>query len=161
MQDNFELDGFLPYRISRLAEKVSSSLATVYASRFDISVAQWRILATLSAFPGASATFVAARCNLDKVKVSRAVYDLETREFVARRRQQQDGRASEMHLTLAGQRLFKEIAPLALEWEQDFLAALSQADRTQLSQLLSKLDCGVASADSRAEPLRQTGAQAL
>lgn len=140
MASSFELEDFLPYRISCLAEKASLSLAKVYAQRFSITVAQWRILATLQAFPGMQAKAIGERCNLDKVKVSRAVQDLEVRRLLSRRASARDGRASELRLSAQGKRLFAQIAPRALAWESEFLSALSSKEQQELHRLLDKLE---------------------
>ena len=140
MQGEFQLGAFMPYRINRLAEQMSQSLALVYAERFGISIAQWRILATLDESPGLSAKAVAAHANLDKVRVSRAVADLETRALLRRRANINDGRSSELYLTASGRRLFGRIAPLALQWEGEILGALSAAETRALGRLLDRLE---------------------
>ena len=140
MSNAFSLESFLPYRINRLAEQMSQSLATVYNRQFGISVAQWRILATLNESPGLTAKAVTQSCNLDKVRVSRAVTDLEERGLLARRASPDDGRASELRLTNAGLRLFERIAPLVLAWEVEFLGSLSEGQKQSLGQLLQHLE---------------------
>ena len=140
MESQFQLTEFLPYRITRLAERVSRSLAGVYADRFGISVPQWRVLATVHEFPGLAATVVAQRCNLDKVKVSRAVTALEQQGYLVRTRDDSDGRASHLHLSEEGSRLFSEIAPLAMEWEAELLADLGANERAAVADLLDRLE---------------------
>jgi DNA-binding MarR family transcriptional regulator len=147
MKTSFQLGEFLPFRLSRLAERVSQSLASVYAERFELSVPQWRVLATLQETPGLSATTVAERCNLDKVKVSRAVSGLERRKLLLRRRHVRDARSSELRLSAAGMRLFDEIAPLALRWEREFLNALGPRDRQSLLGTLAQLELGLSRGD--------------
>ena len=136
----FQLNTFLPYRINSLAEQISRSLAQVYAERFNVTVAQWRIIAVLHEYPGLSAKEVTARCNLDKVKVSRAVADLESRSLLARRTIADDRRASELRLTAKGLKLFAEISTLAVEWEADLLAELDSKERRTLLVLLGRLE---------------------
>lgn len=140
MADQFQLEAFLPYRMNRLAERASDSLARVYAQRFRISVHQWRILVTVREHPGLSATAIAARCALDKVQVSRAVSDLEERTLLQRRAVARDRRSRELTLTDAGLALVQQITPLALEWETRLLAALHESERETLRELLGKLD---------------------
>ena len=136
----FQLEAFLPYRINRLAERMSDSLSRVYRERFAISVAQWRILATLHDAPGLAAKEVARATNLDKVRVSRALAELKQRGLVLRRLSRADGRSNELRLSAPGLRLFRQIAPLALNWERDYLRGLSDAQRRRLFHLLDKLD---------------------
>ncbi len=42
------LDAFLPYRAVRLATALSRALAAQYEQRYDISVAEWRVLVHLT-----------------------------------------------------------------------------------------------------------------
>ena len=162
--DGFRLDAFLPYRLNQLAERVSGGLAAVYAERFNLTVAQWRILATLQAEPGLAARDVARRGNLDKVRTSRALADLVARGLVQRRVSTRDGRAVELRLSGAGRQLFRRIAPLALAWERDLLQYLDAREGRLLGVLLDKLDRGLAACvaapgDSAATPeARETGA---
>lgn len=139
----FRLDDFLPYRLNELAARVSRSLAQVYAERFELTIPQWRIVATLQAQPGLTARDVARRTGLDKVSTSRALAGLVERSLVLRRASARDARASELRLSARGARLFQRIAPLALAWEQDLLAPLGTAERRQLRRLLDKLGRGV------------------
>lgn len=134
------LEQFLPYRISRLAERVSRSLSQVYAQRFSITVPQWRVLATLAERPGLTASAVTGLTNLDKVKVSRAVTELHERGLIGRRASAADRRAAELTLTGKGTALFARIAPLASDWENRLLQALSAQERRELFRLLSRLE---------------------
>ena len=45
-----ELEKFLPYRLSVLAQLVSESLHDLYAQPFGLSVTQWRVMAALGRF---------------------------------------------------------------------------------------------------------------
>lgn len=140
MKASLRLHDFLPYRINRVAERASRSLATVYADRFALTIAQWRIVATLQEQPGLAATAVAQRTNLDKVKVSRAVGDLLERGYLTRKSASQDARASELRLTRRGEQLFSEIEPLALDWEARFLSSLSKTEQKTLRALLARIE---------------------
>jgi DNA-binding MarR family transcriptional regulator len=142
----FRLEEFLPYRLSRLATRVSKALAGVYAERFALSIAQWRILATLQAEPGLTARDVAARAALDKVAVSRAVAALGERGLLRRRPVSGDGRASRLQLSRRGSDLFRRIAPLALSWEEELLAPLAPDERRDFRRLLAKLEARVPAA---------------
>ena len=161
MTAGIALEQFLPYRISRLAERASRSLSQVYAERFAISVPQWRVLATLAESPGLRASAVTGLTNLDKVKVSRAVAELEERGLLARQRSAADGRAAELRLTARGRRLFARIAPLARAWEQRLLEGLSSAERAELFRLISRLEARLPAAGGGPAGVKaQSGAHA-
>ncbi|HEY6940450.1 helix-turn-helix domain-containing protein, partial [Dokdonella sp.] len=70
-----ELERFLPYRLSILSNRVSQAIAREYQDRFDLSMTEWRVMAVLARYDGhgLSASEVAARTEMDKVAVSRAL----------------------------------------------------------------------------------------
>ena len=45
-----QLEKFLPYRLSVLAQLVSESLHDLYAGPFGLTVTQWRVMAALGRF---------------------------------------------------------------------------------------------------------------
>lgn len=137
------LGDFLPYRLNRLAARVSKALAGVYSERFSLTIAQWRVLATLQAEAGLTARDVASRSALDKVAVSRAVAALADRGLLERRPMSEDGRSSRLRLSRRGTGLFRRIAPLALAWEEQLLAPLTRSERQELLRLLGKLEASI------------------
>ena len=147
MKALFQLEKFLPYRFDRLAKHISVSLAGVYRRRFNVTVPQWRILALLHETPHMSAKDIAQQGNLDKVMVSRALVGLEERGLLERYISAEDARVNELCLTRSGNRLFESIAPLALEWQADFLKVLTPQERGDLAQILSKLEQHLRSKD--------------
>ncbi len=146
-----ELDRFLPYRLSVLTNTVSASIAAAYAERHDLSIPEWRVLAVLAASPGLSAAEVGARTGMDKVAVSRAVARLARSRRLRRRASRGDRRRSVLELSAAGNAVYAEIAPWALEYERRLLAALDAEEARALDLALAKLA-------ERAAELRATAA---
>jgi DNA-binding MarR family transcriptional regulator len=134
-----QLDKFLPYRLSVLTNRVSSAIARHYEERFGLTIAEWRVTAVLGETPGLSAREVAERTAMDKVQVSRAVASLIAARRVNRRQDRVDGRIGRLELTRAGQTVYAEIAPLALQLEEKFLSVLSAPERKEFDNLLTKL----------------------
>jgi len=143
MADYLTLQQFLPYRFANLAEKISVSLSRIYVDRFGISVAEWRILATLGEFGELQAKQVARHSNMDKVRVSRAVASLTTKDLVERRPCPGDSRGSLLRLSGAGRKLYVQLVPQALAWEQALVEPLSEQERELLSGLLDRLEAGL------------------
>ena len=135
-----DLDRFLPYRLSVLSNRVSQDIARLYAERFGLGITQWRILAVLGRYPDLSATEVAERTAMDKVAVSRAVASLLDAGLLRRRAHGADRRRSVLELSARGYRIYDEVAPLALAFEQRLLAGLSPDERRTLLALFDKLD---------------------
>ena len=139
-----DLEHFLPYRLSVLSNRISQAIANRYAERFGLGVTEWRVVAVLGRYPDLSAGEVAARTAMDKVAVSRAVARLVERGLVERDTHGHDRRRSVLALSRGGQRIYDQIAPLALDLERRLLLQLDRDERKALDALLDKLAAGVA-----------------
>ncbi len=134
-----QLDRFLPYLVNTLGNRMSQELGEIYASRFGISIPEWRVIAHLSQHRGVSVREIFARVAMDKAKVSRAAARLELVGLVEKNINPADRRLVELKLTDAGRALFAEIAPLALAYEAESLATLTPAEAETFRGLLDKL----------------------
>jgi DNA-binding MarR family transcriptional regulator len=134
-----ELENFLPYRLSVLAQIVSESLHDLYAGPFDLTVTQWRVMAALGRFAPLTASDVGQRIVMDKVAVSRAVAGLMKRGLVERATDQKDRRRASLALSAKGRTMHARIVPLALEYEERLYAALSAEERDQFDRLSDRL----------------------
>ena len=133
------LERFLPYRLSILTNTVSASLAERYASRFRMTIPEWRVMAVLARFPDLSATDISRATAMDKATASRAVARLVRAGRVLRRIDPADRRRVLLRLSATGTRVYREIVPAARTYEKDLLAALSEDEAAQLDALLAKL----------------------
>lgn len=133
------LDRFLPYRLSVLANTVSTSIARVYAHRFGLSVPEWRVMAVLGMSPPLTAGDVCGRTAMDKVRVSRAVARLLRGGLLDRRVDAGDRRRAFLTLSRKGRRVYRDIIPLALGAEAQLNAALAPEELRQLDGLITKL----------------------
>jgi DNA-binding MarR family transcriptional regulator len=134
-----ELEKFLPYRLSVLAQLVSESLHDLYAGPFGLSVTQWRVMAALGRFAPLTASDVGQSIVMDKVAVSRAVAGLMKRGLVERATDREDRRREPLRLTPKGRTMHDEIVPLALEYESELYRALSAEERQTLNSLCDRL----------------------
>jgi len=137
---DLKLESFFPYRLAVLSARISRAIADLYEQDFDISMPEWRVIAALGENDNVSARTVAANSAMDKVAVSRAVKKLIDRGFVERSFSDDDRRRSELLLSKTGQQVYDKIAPLALSYEQKLLEHLSEEEREQLGNLVSKLE---------------------
>ena len=136
----FELEGFLPYRLSVLTNTVSQGIARVYRDRHGISITEWRILAVLGRFPGLTASEVVARTAMDKVAISRGVKSLMERDLLQRRTDDGDRRRQRLYITPdAGAKVLHQIIPQARSYEHALLQSLTPEERAAFSHLLTKL----------------------
>lgn len=135
----FDLETFLPYLVNVLASQLGNGLARIYAKRFDISIAEWRVIAHLSLNRNVSVRDIHEAVDMDKAKVSRAAARLEMLGYVEKRVNTNDRRLVEMALSRKGKALLVEIAPLALAYQDDALSALDKEEQATLRRLVQKL----------------------
>src|SRR5262249_39761967 len=134
-----ELEKFLPYRLSVLAQLVSESLHDLYAGPFGLSVTQWRVMAALGRFAPLTASDVGQRIVMDKVAVSRAVAALMERGLVERATDRDDRRRASLRLSARGRAMHGRIVPLALEYESRLSEALSAEEKRTFDALSERL----------------------
>ncbi len=139
MSDELILEDFLPYRLAILSHTVSTTIAQVYEKRFRLSIPEWRVIAILGRFPGLSAVEVAERTFMDKVAVSRAVTKLIKNGRVDRQFADADRRRSILNLSDEGRRVHDEVAPLALQFENDLIEGLSEEEISTLGVIMERL----------------------
>jgi len=134
-----ELENFLPYRLSVLAQFVSESLHDLYAGPFDLTVTQWRVMAALGRFAPLAASDVGQCIVMDKVAVSRAVTALTERGLVERTTDRADRRRASLVLSATGQAMHAQIVPLALKYERRLYSALNAEERTLFDYFIDRL----------------------
>ena len=134
-----ELDRFLPYRISVLANVMSTAIAATYEDKYGLTIPEWRVIAVLTRYPGLSAREVAQKSRMDAVAVSRAVNRLLRAGRLRRAVARDDRRRSVLQVSAAGAAVYRQVAPLALEFERTLLDALPDADSATLHRLIDVL----------------------
>jgi DNA-binding MarR family transcriptional regulator len=134
-----ELETFLPYRLSVLASVTSTAIAGAYEERFGLTIPEWRVIAVLTRYPGLSAREVAEKSRMDAVAVSRAVNRLLRAGRLRRAVATHDRRRSVLQVSAAGAAVYRDVAPLALEFERSLLEAITPADRAVLTRVLGIL----------------------
>lgn len=133
------LDRFLPYRLVSLAQRISHALSAIYREQFDLSVAEWRILANLAEKGELNPSEIALQTSMDRARVTRAIKDLRRKRCVLERREEHDRRAYRLRLSAQGLSLYRKVVPLALAWEARLLGALDVAEYRDLLRALDRL----------------------
>lgn len=146
----FELEHFLPYRLSRASALVSQAFQAIYGPDHDLTVPEWRVLATLGQFEQMTAKAIGKHSSMHKTKVSRAVRDLELRRWLRRKTSRHDRREEDLSLTQLGRAAYQQIVPKALAFEGQLFEALGQS----APRLLAALDA-IDTLASRREPVRR------
>jgi DNA-binding MarR family transcriptional regulator len=134
------LSEFLPYRLYNAAEKVSLSFAHVYKDKYGLNRPEWRVLAVLAQHPKMTATEIGHQSKMHKTKVSRAVFELERRKWLARDLDNQDRRVEWLYLTKFGKLRFAGLSDLARAFEAGLIEALGAKAAAQLALALDKIE---------------------
>lgn len=137
------LEGFLPYRLNRLADAVSREFQKIYKQRHGLTRPEWRTLATLGQFGTMTATAIGGHSSMHKTKVSRAVAELEQRKWLERTVDPEDRRVEQLSLTKAGEKIYREMVPLARCFEKTILDRISDTDRAAVAKALSALEAAL------------------
>ena len=138
--EELRLEVFMPFRLNRLAEAVSTNLSAIYRDRFGLQIPEWRVLVTVGKSEGLTAQQIAFSTRMHKTRVSRAVACLETRNLLVRQTNDADGREITLGLTKAGQRLYAALVPLALQRESQLLSCLSPTEQRAFLHSMTKLE---------------------
>ena len=113
-----------------------------YAERvgkLDLTPAHTGVLRLAAQRPGLSQQALATMLGVLPSKVVALVDDLEGKHLLERRRSATDRRNHELHLTERGEQALGEIRKVARQHELDMTSALTEEERRQLLELLSKI----------------------
>ena len=135
----FDLESFLPYRLSVTTNRVSRAFAAQYEQEFGISIPEWRAIAVLGAFAPLSSNEICQRTAMDKAKVSRAVASLLRRGLIAREAHATDQRLIQLTLSKSGRKIFEAVIPRARAIEAAVTKGLSKSDIAHLHRILDRI----------------------
>jgi DNA-binding MarR family transcriptional regulator len=122
----FDLNRFLPYRMTVAAERLSAGLARRYRAQYGIGVPEWRVLVHLAHSGEVSVRDIEQRASLEKSKVSRAAARLEAAGYIAKAQNAGDRRLVSLSLTDRGRSLMAELLPLAIAYQEKLEALLAE-----------------------------------
>lgn len=134
------LEDFIPYRLNKAAEAVSQRFARLYRDQYGLTRPEWRTLATLGQFGTLTATAIGVHSSMHKTKVSRAVFALEQRRWLQRKRDETDRRIENLEFTAAGRKAYNELAKVAHQFEAELLSDLGSKGEKELKAGLAALE---------------------
>ena len=151
--DGFDLEHFLPYRLSQLSNTVSQGIAQFYQQQHGLTVPEWRVMVVLGRYPGLTASQVCERTVMDKVTVSRAVKLLLDKQYLQRLNDSSDRRRRPLRVTAdRGKKVLDDVIPFALGYQHALLRSLSPDDFTTLETLMEKLLAAATQLNQRSSP---------
>lgn len=141
----FDLDRYLPYRLTVAAARLSADLEKQYRTQYGISIPEWRILLNLGYAGDVSVRDIEKRVSLEKSKVSRAATKLEAKGYITKQVDAADRRLLKMALTAEGAEILRKLIPIAKKYEKKLDQLLGdQADalHAALDSLMDEEDAG-------------------
>jgi DNA-binding MarR family transcriptional regulator len=154
-----ELRRLLAYRLSKLANHVTRTLAAVYSETQQLTTSEWKVLSILAETAGLGGTEVSLRSTLDRFAVSKTISRLIGRGLIMSQRAQTDGRANVLALTTHGWEIYRPIAQQAFRQQEQLLAALTPEEQETLFALFDKLDAHIAQGGAGPDAVRDTSAR--
>ena len=109
-------------------------------SRFNLTQAQFGVLAHLSANEGITQQTLSERLFVTKGNVCGLIGRLEERGLVVRSSDPDDRRANHLELTPAGRELIEQVIPVNDHFINDYMSVLDPDEQETLRILLRRLD---------------------
>jgi DNA-binding MarR family transcriptional regulator len=127
---------YIPHFLNSLNNKLSSGASDLYIKLFGIGINDWRVLSVAVKNQGCIANFIAEKMDVHKAVVSRSVQYLRSRKHL---RIEPAGKEKLIFVTPAGQRLYADVARVALARETLLLQGLTEEQQATLRSLLAHL----------------------
>lgn len=124
--------------INKLAQ-TAQQVVTVRLAAADTHRHHYSMLSTLDEFGPASQATLGRRCGLDRSDVAAAVAHLAERQLVVRGPDQLDRRRNTVRITPAGLQHLVALDRLLSTAQDELLGPLSESERRQLVELLTRL----------------------
>mgnify|MGYP001791870075 FL=1 len=134
--------GFLLYDVSRLMRAWFDERAQA----FGLTRAQWRVLVHLAGRQGINQRSLAEILEIENVTLSRHVDRLERDGWLERRADPEDRRAWCLYLTDAAGPMLDRMEARATETQAKAMEGLSEAERAQLIDMLTRIKSNVSPA---------------
>ena len=135
----FDLETFLPFQLSVVANRVSQTVGQSIASRFSLQIPEWRIVVVLGKYGALSALEIAQKTSMDKARVSRAQHRLVDLGLANMHPSADDRRKVIVSLEEEGLALYRDMVPLAHDTAQRLFSQLTADERQVLQTIVQKL----------------------
>jgi len=122
-----------------LSNRIDRAFYGEIETRFGITLAEWRVMLTLTSEPGISAAEITSRWAMEKMAVNRAIQHLIDQNFVVRARNPNDGRRYKLNLSDNGQKLYEKIAPAANRRYGELMSVIDKRESETLIAALQKI----------------------
>jgi len=122
-----------------LSNRVERAFYVEIERKFGVTLAEWRVLLTLTSEPGVSAAEITNRWAMEKMSVNRVIQRLVNRRFVTRDRDPDDARSYKLEMTTKGRELYEKIAPSVEKRDSELMAAIDSDEVDAMVRALQKI----------------------
>jgi len=129
----------MPGHLIRRVHQVSTALFAEECAAYDLTSVQYAALFAIKANPGVDATRLSALIAFDRSTIGDVLERLETKGWIVRSASPHDRRIKLLHLTEAGVKLLRQVAPAVRRVQERLLAPLPPGDRAAMVRLLREL----------------------
>ena len=136
----FDLENFVPYRISILATLIRRALSEIYRDDPGLTEPEWKVLTTIAHKGPLPSGDIGPHMTLDRMAISRALTRLIKLKLVARSPLERDRRMTEVKLSEHGDRIFSALARQAVAIEKIILNPLSTEEASEFLRLIDKIE---------------------
>ena len=129
----------LNYRLSCLLAGSGAMVTRLCEGRYGITRREWRLICILAAQGAMSPSRLAEQSHLERARVSRHVTDLVAKKLVARLGVPGDKRRALVELNERGRKLYEELFPQSVRFNNMVLQALTSAELAAFDLALTRL----------------------
>ena len=105
----------------------------------DVSVADWRVLMTLTQHAPTSGINITSRWAMDKMTINRSIKSLHKRGLIQKKQNRKDKRTVDLILTPLGNSLYSELLPIANDRFHKIMESLNKVEENNLRLTLLKI----------------------
>lgn len=127
------------YRLLKLSNLISQPFFANDARRYNISMNELRVLATLAPLQEAASHEIGTVAGMHPMNVSRAVATLCRRKRLQQRRDPDNRRRKLLRLTADGRALYRSLVPHVQEIADSLFATMERDELETLSRLIDKM----------------------
>jgi DNA-binding MarR family transcriptional regulator len=132
------LNGSALHLLYRAAQRADQLFARK-AGRNSLTPRQFAVLTAVAGANGLSQTAIMAATGIDRSSTGELVSRLVAKDLLQRRRVRRDSRTYAVRITVKGQEMLRAAEPAVRSSENDLLAGLTAAQRSDFMQALSRI----------------------
>ncbi|KRA84517.1 MarR family winged helix-turn-helix transcriptional regulator [Altererythrobacter sp. Root672] len=134
----FSEDG-LPQKLLLLAKMIERQTSRQLQAEFDLSLAQWRVLAFVCIVGPATASFMGEAAEVDQAEISRAVKTLLDKKLIVREFEPGNRKTKVIAATEQGRAQFKLIREVRQRYFEQITCRLSSGQRGNVNLALQSM----------------------